>query len=61
MSTTRENVNFEWIASWDWTKTAKKIYRAYRKKCSRVISNLGAMKSTSHLVSDKGGIVDALL
>ena len=60
-TTAREKVNFRWIASWDWTKIAKKIYRSYRRICSRVMTSLVVMKGTSHPVSDKGGMVDGLL
>lgn len=28
-TTARNKINFKWVASWDWSKTAKKIYRSY--------------------------------
>lgn len=52
-TTAREKVNFIWISSCDWMKTTKKIYKSYQRICSRVMTNLVVMKSTSHPVFDK--------
>lgn len=54
-TTKSEKINFRWIVYWDLSKTTKKIYKSYYKRCLRVLTNL-AMKSTSnsHPVSNKG-------
>ena len=54
----REKLSFGWIASCEWTKAAKKIYKSYRWICSRVTS-LAVMTNISHLISDKGGFFGA--
>lgn len=54
-------IHLGWITSLKWASTAKKIFRSYQRICSRVLKSLAIeFSSSSHLVSDKGGIDDSL-
>lgn len=57
----RTKIHLGWIAFWQWALTTKKIFRSYHKIWSRVLKSLAVkFSSSSHLVSDKGGIDDHL-